>query len=417
MRATSLTHDTHAHVPARARARRYMNMDDCVVVGRNATTHELIPDPLAFPRGPAAYAAELAARGYAMGWYTCRGDSTCASRPPPLQPRPGSAGFEALDAALFARWGISYLKDDSCGPPNTDYRVQRDALNATGRRVFFTLCEPGQGPETAPTGRSVGNGWRVDEDDGGLWRPILDNVNMMAPLFPFSGCDEQHGGDGWGCGWNDMGLLMVGAGMSEDQDAAHMALWAITATKLLISVDPRGFSPAALALVSNAELIAIDQDPLKLQGQRVAPPVNASRSAEDAARVRAWKRANLAGGSWRAAGRAHELLRGGDAGAVPGTEQDDLLAAGGRAEVWQRALAGGEWALLLFNNGLPGPAQIACDGACWARMWPDAGAAVAVRDVLARADNGTVAGGFAATVRVNATVVVRLRLNGTAAAA
>jgi alpha-galactosidase len=94
-----------------------MNMDDCVVVGRNATTHELIPDPLAFPRGPAAYAAELAARGYAMGWYTCRGDSTCASRPPPLQPRPGSAGFEALDAALFARWGISYLKDDTCGPP------------------------------------------------------------------------------------------------------------------------------------------------------------------------------------------------------------------------------------------------------------------------------------------------------------
>ena len=73
-------------------------------------------------------------------------------------------------------------------------------------------------------------------------------------------------------------------------------------------------------------------------------------------------------------------------------------------------------ALLLFNNGMAGPATVTCDGACWARMWPDAGAAVAVRYVLARTDNGTTAGGFSATVRVNATVVVRLRLNGTAAA-
>ncbi len=113
--------------------------------------------------------------------------------------------------------------------------MQRDALNATGRPVFFSLCEPGQGPVTAPTGRSVGNGWRVDEDDGGLWRPILDNVNMNAPLWPYSGCDEQHNNDGFGCAWNDMGLLMVGGGMTHDQDVSHMALWAIMATKLLVS--------------------------------------------------------------------------------------------------------------------------------------------------------------------------------------
>ena len=385
---------------------KMMNFDDCIVVGRDNVTHELIPDPLAFPVGPLAVSQNLSAMGFSMGWYTVRGDTTCASGPPPRLERPGSAGFETLDAATYAKWGVTYLKDDTCGNPETPYPVMRDALNASGSHIFFSMCEPGQGPETAPFGRQWGNGWRIDEDDGGLWRPIMDNVNMVAPLYPYSGCDEQHGDDGNGCGWNDMGLLMVGGGMSNDQDASHMALWAITATKLLMSVDPRKFSPAAMALVSNAELIAIDQDALKLQGQRVIPPVNATRSSEDFYRIRDWKRANLPGGSWRAAGRSMELLSGPDAGAIPGTEEDEVLAAGGRPEVWQRQLSGGAWALLLFNNGMPTAANITCDGTCWARMkW---GGAVTVRDVLARTDNGTTTGGFSAVVRTNATVLVRL---------
>jgi hypothetical protein len=182
------------------------------------------------------------------------------------------------------------------------------------------------------------------------------------------------------------------------------------ASKLLISVDPRKFTPHALALVSNPELIAIDQDALKLQGQRVIPPVNAARSAADWARIRAWKRANLEGGSWRAAGRSMELLAGGDAGAVPGTEEDELLAAGGRPEVWQRQLERNEWAVLLFNNGMAAAATIACDGACWARMGWREGAVVTIRDVLTRTTNGTTTGGFSALVRTNATVLVRLSL-------
>ena len=249
-----------------------------------------------------------------------------------------------------------------------------------------------------------------------------------------------------------MGLLMVGGGMTPDQDESHvrfvmpapptraprrgraphppphpppplprcaqrqLALWAITATKLLISVDPRHFNNHSLSLVSNPEIIAIDQDARKLQGQRVIPPVNAARSAADWARIRAWKRANLEGGSWRAAGRSMELLLGGpDAGAVPGMEQDELLAAGGRPEVWQRELAPapGEtsaWALLLFNNGGAAGLSVDCSGACWARMGFAAGAAVRVRDVIARTDNGTATGGLAVGLRTNATALLRLAL-------
>lgn len=388
---------------------RRANFDDCVVVGRDAAG-DLIPDPAAFPYGVLNVSRRYAALGFSTGFYTVRGDTTCASGPPPRIERPGSAGHEAQDARWWVSQGIDYIKSDTCGAPQVPYTVMRDALNATGAPVFLSMCEPGEGPATAPFGRAWGNGWRTDIDDGGLWRPILQNVNTNAALYNFSGCDEQHHDDGLGCGFNDMGLLMVGGGMSAAQDRSHMALWAIMMSKLLISVDVRKMDAASVALISNAELIAIDQDAAKLQGQRVIPPLNASRARADVARIAAWKAAHLAGGSWKAAGRAAELLRADapDAGAVPGTEDDDVLRDGGRVEVWQRQLDGGDWALLLFNNGIAAGAPVACTGACWARMGWAPGARVAVRDVLARTDNGTAADGFTATVAVNDTVLLRL---------
>jgi alpha-galactosidase len=189
----------------------HANWDDCVVVGRDpSNNNKLIPDPAAFPKGPRYVSDALAALGFSMGFYTVRGNVTCAglNKYTPIR-RPGSNGYEMIDAQTYAEWGITYLKDDTCGGPNVPYQIMGAALNASGNPTFFSLCEPGQGPQTAPIGRSIGNGWRIDEDDGGLWNPILDNVNMVAGLFPYSGCDEQHNMDGKGCGWNDMGLLMV----------------------------------------------------------------------------------------------------------------------------------------------------------------------------------------------------------------
>lgn len=158
----------------------FMNFDDCIVVGRDNVTQELIPDPKAFPNGVLNVSRAFQQLGFKMGWYTVRGTTTCASGPPPRMERPGSYGHEAIDAVWYAKQEISYLKDDTCFGPNAPYTGMRDALNKSGNHVFFSLCEPGQGPVTAPVGRTLGNGWRVDEDDGGLWRPILDNVNMNA---------------------------------------------------------------------------------------------------------------------------------------------------------------------------------------------------------------------------------------------
>lgn len=85
-------------------------------------------------------------------------------------------------------------------------------------------------------------------------------MDINAALYNYSGCDEQHPeSPTWGCGFNDMGLLMVGGGMTADQDVSHMCLWAVLMSKLLISVDPRKMNNASLALLKNTEIIAIDQ--------------------------------------------------------------------------------------------------------------------------------------------------------------
>jgi alpha-galactosidase len=97
----------------------WANWDDCIVTGRDPVSHQLIPDARAFPQGPKAVADKFKALGFSMGWYTVRGLTTCASGPPPRLERPGSAGYEDIDAAFYASIGVTYLKDDTCGNPET----------------------------------------------------------------------------------------------------------------------------------------------------------------------------------------------------------------------------------------------------------------------------------------------------------
>ena len=141
----------------------YANWDDCIVIGRDPVTKALIPDPQAFPHGVRAVADEINALGMKMGWYSVRGNLTCASIKPYYPQRPGSNLYEKLDAETYAAWGVAYLKFDTCVGPNVPYDIMGRALNESGKQVFYSLCEPGQGPQTAPVGRATGNGWRVDE--------------------------------------------------------------------------------------------------------------------------------------------------------------------------------------------------------------------------------------------------------------
>ena len=138
----------------------YLNIDDCWS-SQLAADGSLVPDPIAFPDGIAAVADAVHARGLKLGIYSDRGMLTCAGRP-------ASGGKEVQHARQFASWGIDYLKYDSCWASNRHavafeaYGRMRDALNATGRPILFSLC--GWNSWYAPEGDRLGNSWRIAPD-------------------------------------------------------------------------------------------------------------------------------------------------------------------------------------------------------------------------------------------------------------
>lgn len=288
----------------------------------------------------------------------------------------------------------------------------------------------------ASVGRSLGNEWRIDEDDGSGWPAIMQNVYTDAGLASYSGCAGglHHGQDGLGCGWNDPGLLLVGlASLTDVQARSHMTLWSLLASKLLLSVDPRNFTAASLQTVTNPEVIAIDQDALGVQGMRWDPPASPARIAKDKAVREAYfdprtnpnvpelhrdlprtakysmvARANGAWPSGKPLSRADVV--------VPGTEAAEVIAAGGRPEIWYRPLANGDVALVLFNNNMSNPAVLTCNSTCMTSIGLPSSPAtvVAVRDVWARTNNGTTTVGAGVTVQsvpTDATVLLRLSVS------
>ncbi|MGC1362798.1 MAG: glycoside hydrolase family 27 protein, partial [Silvibacterium sp.] len=190
----------------------------------------------------------------------------------------GSYEHEAQDAKTYASWGIDYLKYDLCsfrnimdkeaaGNPQKQFAMQKaayekmhKALEATGRPIVFSLCQYGWndvwkwGPEVG------GNLWRTTGD-------IEDNYNHMTQIgFSQAGL-AKYAGPGH---WNDPDMLEVGnGGMTEDEYRTHMTLWTILAAPLLAGNDVSKMSPQTLALLTNKEVIAVDQDRLGRQGDRV----------------------------------------------------------------------------------------------------------------------------------------------------
>ena len=207
-----------------------------------------------------ALADYVHARGLKLGIYSSPGPRTCAGYE-------GSYGHVEQDARTFAGWGVDYLKYDLCSGEwfydDADsvkrvYHQMGMALRATGRSIVYSLCEYGRF-DVADWGRSVG---------GHLWRTtgdITDDYKTMADIGFVRNPEFPHAGPG---GWNDPDMLEVGnGGMSDDEYRTHMTLWAIQAAPLVMGHDLRLTSPAALALLENRAVLAIDQDALGQQGR------------------------------------------------------------------------------------------------------------------------------------------------------
>ena len=177
--------------------------------------------------------------------------------------RPGSLGFETQDANSYASWGVDYLKYDNCNsdniPPQTRYPVMRDALNKTGRHIFYSMCEWGQ-DQPWNWAQPVGNSWRTTGDIGDSWKSMLSNWDHNGPSIA--------AGPG---GWNDPDMLEVGnGGMTTTEYITHFSLWCAGKAPLLIGCDITKMSDDTKMILMNEEAIAVNQDPLGIQVTQVA---------------------------------------------------------------------------------------------------------------------------------------------------
>jgi len=233
----------------------YVNLDDCWQLTRGADGN-IQADPAAFPSGMGALAEYIHGLGLKFGLYSDAGLATCGGRP-------GSLGFEVQDARQYAEWGVDYLKYDNCSDnhtkPEIRYPVMRDALNSTGRPIFFSMCEWGV-DQPATWAADVANSWRTTADIADSWDSVTLIADENEPLWRAAGPG----------GWNDPDMLEIGNGlMTFEENKAHFSLWALMKAPLLLGCDVPNLSDETRAILLNQEVIAVNQDPLGIQGHRV----------------------------------------------------------------------------------------------------------------------------------------------------
>ncbi len=235
----------------------YVNIDDTWQGARDAQGN--IHPNNKFP-DMKALAAYVHGKGLKLGIYSSPGPNTCAGYE-------GSYGHEAQDARTYAAWGIDYLKYDWCGArniyPDQDmqavYQKMGQALRDSGRRIIYSLCQYGR-DEVWKWGPDVdGNSWRTTGDINDSWASMSKIGFSQSDLASWAGPGH----------WNDPDMLEVGnGGMSDVEYTTHMSLWSMLAAPLLAGNDLANMTKATHDILTNREVIAIDQDPAGKQGKR-----------------------------------------------------------------------------------------------------------------------------------------------------
>lgn len=251
----------------------YVNIDDGWEGARDARgiihSNERFPDMKLL-------AAYVHSKGLKLGIYSSPGKQTCAHFE-------GSLGHELQDAETFAAWGIDYLKYDLCSLRDTlgtwdtehsamtydqtvqamrmAYEKMHDALRSSGRPIVFSICQYG-----------FGEVWKWGPDVGGnVWRTTMDlhdDYTSMASIgFSQDGL-ESFAGPGH---WNDPDMLEIGNGhMSKAEYITQMSLWALLAAPLLSGNDLSKMDQSTRDILTNREIIAVDQDKAGIQGHRLS---------------------------------------------------------------------------------------------------------------------------------------------------
>jgi alpha-galactosidase len=314
----------------------YINIDDTWQGTRDASgvlqTNERFPDMKAL-------ADYVHSKGLKIGIYSSPGPKTCAGFE-------GSFGHEEQDAKMWAAWGFDYLKYDWCSASQVYdvkslpavYAKMGEALSKAGRPIVYSLCQYGW-QDVGDWGAKVGgNLWRTTGDISDRWQ------SMMHIGFELQPGREKYANAGH---WNDPDMLEIGnGGMTGDEYRTHMSLWCILAAPLLAGNDLRDMKPEIHDILTNREVIAVDQDAKGAQGVRVS-------------------------------------------------KNNDL-------EVWEKPLADGSHAVGLFNLGK--------DSAMMRASFSDLklSGSHAVRDLWAHEDKGKFNDHFEATVPSHGVVMVKI---------
>jgi alpha-galactosidase len=210
-----------------------------------------------------ALADYIHSKGLKFGIYSCAGNKTCAGKV-------GSRGHEYQDALTYAAWGVDYLKYDWCDTEGLKavggYTTMRDALFAAGRPIVFSLCEWGDN-QPWEWGKDVGHLWRTTGDitacfdcvvSHGTWSAwgVMKIVEMRKGIRVSAGPDH----------WNDPDMLEVGNAMTVSEDRAHFSVWCMLAAPLIAGNSLMNMTNETREILTNPDVIAIDQDSLGIQG-------------------------------------------------------------------------------------------------------------------------------------------------------
>lgn len=235
----------------------YLVIDDCWSLKERDENGRLVADPEKFPNGMKAVADYVHSKGLKFGMYSCAGNLTCAGYP-------GSFEHEFVDAATFAEWGVDFLKYDYCYHSNIIhgkylYRRMGVALKNCGRDILLSACSWGA-DNTAEWIRETGaNMWRSTGDIFDTWESVKKLTDEQDAILPYGGA---------GC-FNDMDMLVVGMygkgnvglqGLNDTQYKTHFSIWALLGSPLMIGCDLRNMNKETLDILSNKELLKINQD-------------------------------------------------------------------------------------------------------------------------------------------------------------
>ncbi|MGX9791771.1 glycoside hydrolase family 27 protein [Mycobacterium sp. MMS18-G62] len=320
-RSVKETIDAMARSGLRDAGYRYVNLDAGWAASTRGTGGELRADPDRFPHGMAELARYAHERGLSFGLYASPYNQTCGQ-----DPRTASLGHEAVDAATFAAWGVDFLKYDWCRPDASHaeqvrvFTAMRDALRASGRPILYSINPNSSNELTAGSVHDwsgIADLVRTGADLVPLWRNVLPPLGVNDPLATgmFSGVPDQFvaatarpAGEGYvadpdmlvvGVTWDefftkhmatlrdslanrdlspalgaDTGPLLslpvdamrwiatAQPGLTEMEQRSHFSLWAMLAAPLIAGNDLRSMSPITREILTNRDVIAVDQDPL-----------------------------------------------------------------------------------------------------------------------------------------------------------